>query len=73
MLLICKCWLNIFCITFSHILGEEKKAVISETGFVIPVLSPFLCSGFTLEILRWEGRITVNGEQQQIQLLGQIN
>jgi len=73
MLLICNCWLNIFCITFSHILGEKKKAVICETGFVIPVLSPFLCSGFTLEILRWEGRITVNSEQQQIQLLEQIN
>jgi hypothetical protein len=35
---------------FTNFRGGKKKAVISETGFVVPVLSPFLCSGFTLEI-----------------------
>jgi hypothetical protein len=58
---------------FTYFRGEKKKAVISETGFVIPVLSPFLGSGFTLVILRWAGRITVYSEQQQIQLLWQLN
>jgi hypothetical protein len=57
---------------FTYFRGE-KKVVIRETGFVIPVLFPFLCSGFTLEILRWVDRITLYSEQQQIQLVGQLN
>jgi hypothetical protein len=49
-LLTCKCWINLSCIPFLSVL---EKPVNGEIGpyFVLQVLSPFLCSGFTVGIL----------------------